>query len=573
MESSYMATLGLRKRLFFLIGILIAIIAIVALYIPGMDTIWLYHEETRRALVAREMAQNGTWLTPTINQQAYWAKPPLFNWTIILTSSFTGGEINELSARLPSLLFTFAGIISLFLFTRRYLSLRVQVWLMLMVLFTPELARKATSAELDTVFMVLVNLSLFTWFYYWQKQQSKTAWVVSMTCLGLAYLCKREAALLCYFLTIFGFLTYCRLWPKVNKTVLLSTLLIPIIFAALWWLPMLVKFGLQSSVELNQAEMAARQNKGSTIEYLLGVIKYPFEVWLALLPASLLLPVLLAKSLRMRLKENYGDLYLFCLVGIVLNLLPVMLIGDSNVRYFMPMFILALLLSAMIIDLWINDQLKAGNWLARYQKNLGKSIPMVFYSLLIVACAVVMVMAPVSWQSNIGLLVILSISVYLAVRQWQLPKADKAIEQGKSFLQFSIILVLLVRLFDLSYSLPYRDKSLHEYRDIEGSLQQIKAIKEKVVVNSPTATDIRTTSVYGDHNLSHGIYFYDEERLVTPVDCKTFTTKQAAIWLFLLENGESLELGNGDVLLAQFPYTKKHRLHLVNTKDPEQYCR
>ncbi len=61
-------------------------------------------DEARYAYVAREMHVNGDWFVMHLHGEPYPDKPPLMFWLMNAASIFTGGEINGLSARLPSLL-------------------------------------------------------------------------------------------------------------------------------------------------------------------------------------------------------------------------------------------------------------------------------------------------------------------------------------------------------------------------------------------------------------------------------------------------------------------------------------
>jgi 4-amino-4-deoxy-L-arabinose transferase-like glycosyltransferase len=62
-------------------------------------------DEARYAYVAREMRETGEWLVMHVNGELYPDKPPLLFWLINAASViFTGGEINGVAARLPSML-------------------------------------------------------------------------------------------------------------------------------------------------------------------------------------------------------------------------------------------------------------------------------------------------------------------------------------------------------------------------------------------------------------------------------------------------------------------------------------
>jgi 4-amino-4-deoxy-L-arabinose transferase-like glycosyltransferase len=60
-------------------------------------------DEARYAYVAREMRETGEWLVMHVNGELYPDKPALMFWLINAASVVTGGEINGISARLPSL--------------------------------------------------------------------------------------------------------------------------------------------------------------------------------------------------------------------------------------------------------------------------------------------------------------------------------------------------------------------------------------------------------------------------------------------------------------------------------------
>src|SRR5262245_34100539 len=61
----------------------------------------LLGEETRRALIAREMAQRGDWIVPHQQGLPWLTKPPLQYWAIALSTSLFGGE-SVFAIRFPS---------------------------------------------------------------------------------------------------------------------------------------------------------------------------------------------------------------------------------------------------------------------------------------------------------------------------------------------------------------------------------------------------------------------------------------------------------------------------------------
>ncbi|HAS82683.1 MAG TPA: hypothetical protein DCS43_08440 [Verrucomicrobia bacterium] len=63
-------------------------------------------DEARYAYVSTEMQQDGHWLVPHRNREYYAHKPPLMFWLINAASVLNGGEINQVTTRIPTWLGT-----------------------------------------------------------------------------------------------------------------------------------------------------------------------------------------------------------------------------------------------------------------------------------------------------------------------------------------------------------------------------------------------------------------------------------------------------------------------------------
>src|SRR5258707_13354577 len=77
------------------------------IYLPGLGSVELEHEEPRRALPALHMLASGDWLIPRVGSEPYLRKPPLLNWAIALSCKLAGRPA-EWAVRLPSVLATLA---------------------------------------------------------------------------------------------------------------------------------------------------------------------------------------------------------------------------------------------------------------------------------------------------------------------------------------------------------------------------------------------------------------------------------------------------------------------------------
>src|SRR5260221_2209084 len=77
------------------------------IYLPGLGSVELKHEEPRRALPALHMLASGDWLVPRVGSIPFLRKPPMLHWLIALSFLATGTK-SEWTVRLPSALATLA---------------------------------------------------------------------------------------------------------------------------------------------------------------------------------------------------------------------------------------------------------------------------------------------------------------------------------------------------------------------------------------------------------------------------------------------------------------------------------
>src|SRR5260370_2270254 len=77
------------------------------IYLPGLGSVELKHEEPRRALPALHMLASGDWLVPRVGSIPFLRKPPMLHWLIALSFLATG-TTSEWAGPLPSALSTLA---------------------------------------------------------------------------------------------------------------------------------------------------------------------------------------------------------------------------------------------------------------------------------------------------------------------------------------------------------------------------------------------------------------------------------------------------------------------------------
>ncbi len=193
-------------------------------------------DETRYAVIAREMKETGNWILPHLNGEVYAEKPPLSFWLANLSAFFVG-ENNALANRLPSAMAGLIIVFVTFLFGERLFHLRAG-FLSAMVLGTcilfPQLSRWVM---LDSLFTLFFLLTLFFFHLGYEKEDRRRRYyLLAGLFTGLAILAKGPAA----YLTLPIFLIFAGLQKNMKKfwcRDLLLGFLLSVIVVLIWWIP------------------------------------------------------------------------------------------------------------------------------------------------------------------------------------------------------------------------------------------------------------------------------------------------------------------------------------------------
>lgn len=152
-------------------------------------------DEARYAYVAQEMHTGNHWFVPHINGQPYPDKPPLMFWLINASALLTGGHINGVSARLPSLL---GSILTLWAITRlltRWHSAEAAWRAMLILLTTFLFWQQGSWGQIDALLCGLVTMSVYFFFTSLQEKQRHNECLAYLFA-GLAVLAKGPVGLI-----------------------------------------------------------------------------------------------------------------------------------------------------------------------------------------------------------------------------------------------------------------------------------------------------------------------------------------------------------------------------------------
>jgi 4-amino-4-deoxy-L-arabinose transferase-like glycosyltransferase len=170
------------------------------IYLPGLGTLQLQHEEPRRALPGLHMLASGDWLVPRVGSDPYLRKPPLLNWAIALSCKLSGG-VSEWAVRLPSVLATFALALTIVgVAARRWLGLEGALIAAIFFLVNFTMVETGRLAELEAIYVSVTGIALVLWMTSWRQEAgSWQLWLLPAPFLALGMLTKGPTHLIFYY--------------------------------------------------------------------------------------------------------------------------------------------------------------------------------------------------------------------------------------------------------------------------------------------------------------------------------------------------------------------------------------
>jgi 4-amino-4-deoxy-L-arabinose transferase-like glycosyltransferase len=169
-------------------------------------------EESRRAMIAIEMYENGEWIVPKMHGWNYYNKPPFWNW-ILRFSIELFGAASEWVVRLPGVLSILCTAFLIFRYAVKEMGQETAVLAGLFFLICGDLLffGSVLSAEIDpflTLLIFLQSIAIYNGFYKKKPWYFVLAWGM----MGIGLLTKGLPSLVFFGLTILGISIVERRW-------------------------------------------------------------------------------------------------------------------------------------------------------------------------------------------------------------------------------------------------------------------------------------------------------------------------------------------------------------------------
>ncbi len=176
----------------------------------GVANIFLGVDEATRAIVAQEMMLSGNYITPTINGEFYYNKPPLYNWILIVFFQLSG-SMSEFVMRLPNILGLLVFAYIIYYFNSRHFDKWSAALLGLFIITAGRvLFWESYFAYIDITFSAVIYANFMVIYHLGEKGRIQALFFTSYLLTAIAFMLKGMPAIVFQGITLLVYF----IWQK-----------------------------------------------------------------------------------------------------------------------------------------------------------------------------------------------------------------------------------------------------------------------------------------------------------------------------------------------------------------------
>lgn len=303
----------------------------------------LISDEPTRAIVTLEMILSGNYITPTINGEFYYNKPPLFNW-ILAGFVQASGQLNEFILRLPTALsLIFMGLI-IYLFSKKAIG-KINAMLAGLMLITSAriLFWDSFQGLIDITYSLVTFCSFAALYYFSQKKNWLAMFIVTYVLAATGYLMKGLPSIAFQGVSLIAWLLYEKSFKKLFTWQHLAGIATFVIITGSYYFAYLQTNSLQDvfSTLFDQSNRI-NDKEGTILSWARHLMVFPFAMSYEFAPWTLLLLLLFDKGIR---RATFRDRFsVFCLLIFATNIVIYWVSADMRPRYLFMLFPLLFLI-------------------------------------------------------------------------------------------------------------------------------------------------------------------------------------------------------------------------------------
>lgn len=314
----------------------------------GLIPPFFHTDESRRAVVAIEMIFSGDYLSPTINGNLYFNKPPVYNWIIALFFQLTG-SFSPFVLRLPAVFGALLLAFFIHRFTLENTAHKKSAWIAALATITTGriLFYDSFIGLIDLTYAAFTFLNFMLIFRYGMKQAWLKLFVISYSLMAFTFLMKGFTALVFQAITLVVFMIDLRKFKVLFKWQHFLGLFSALCILGLYYILYLNAnhLKLQDILNILWNESAKRTpTANGPLLVLKHILIFPFEFIYTFFPWTLLGALFLIRSVRKAIWNS--AFYRFCLIVFFANLSVYWISPGTMPRYLFP--ILAMLIIPLV---------------------------------------------------------------------------------------------------------------------------------------------------------------------------------------------------------------------------------
>ena len=330
---------GRGRAPWFEVELLLLTLLVLGVYFTRLTDLTIRGEESRWARVAQEMLETGDWIVPRQQGEPFPDRPPLNSWAMMLASRCTG-DLNLATIRLPAVTATLLITLAIYLYSRNFLS-RVGSFAAAAAYPTmAQVLQLGRMGESDSLLTLCVAGALFSWHYaYSCRGRSPAAWIAGYTLAAFAGLAKGPQGPIYFMAITTVFLSLKRDWRFLFSPWQLAGLALFVCLVGSWQLPFYLELDGPSAqaVWSEGGEMSDRFDYSNLRKVLGNWLAYPLEVFVCLMPWSMMLLAVPTRWMRERL-AGARPMVEFLVTALAVAFVTCWLPAQSRARYFMSLY-------------------------------------------------------------------------------------------------------------------------------------------------------------------------------------------------------------------------------------------
>ncbi|MFH1119183.1 MAG: glycosyltransferase family 39 protein [Bacteroidota bacterium] len=316
--------------------IFIALLLPFALFV-NLGLMPLISDEPTRAIVTLEMIISGNYITPTINGEYYYNKPPLFNWILAGYIQISGKE-NEFIFRLPTVIsLIISGILIYFFSNKRLGKLNATIAALMLLTSVRILFWDSFQGLIDITYSMLTICSFAVLYYFSDKLNFLAMFVLTYLLTAFGYLMKGFPSLAFQGISLLVWLIHEKEIRKILIWQHFAGIVVFILITGTYYFAYMQTNSLEDvfNTLFNQSNRI-NSKEGTLLSWTNHFLMFPIEMIYEFAPWTLLLFLLFDK--RVRLRTFSGKFFRFCLLIFTSNIIIYWISADMRPRYLFMLF-------------------------------------------------------------------------------------------------------------------------------------------------------------------------------------------------------------------------------------------